>query len=209
MEINTKDFQQIFEVAEFTAKKYYGYYKKIFVANNYDIDDLVQEAKVTVVETIKKYSTGRYKFIPKGQFKPSNNGIIYTDYNDIFKLSNQAIGWRLKNLLDECKCHLTVFEQESATPTRDLAFPITLNEETTSIEFPDNINFKFEELHIILTDKEYEVLYEFFHNKNTNEQIGKKYKCSKQRINKIYKEALLKVKNYLGLRSTTLDKKPK
>jgi len=186
MNFNLTEYQPIFNVAEFTARKYFNYYRSIFKANNYESEDLIQEAKKEVLETIKKYYH------------------IY-DFTRIFKLCNKKVGWRLKDLLNNCKKHLTVFHYDHSDNVIDerseeLLFPVSLDEERVASERMSNIRFKFEELHIILTEKEYEIIYDIFHSGTSYEKLGKKYGCSKQMIGKIYLQALDKVRNYLGIK---------
>ena len=53
------DFQQVFEVAEKTARKYFKNNKDIFMANNSDADDLIQQAQSRALRTIQKW--GNYQ----------------------------------------------------------------------------------------------------------------------------------------------------
>lgn len=208
-----KEFQEIFDVGEYTAKKYWGCYSEVFIANNYDSEDLVQEIKIVILESIQKFTTGDYKLIPYSMTKPLDNGKIYITKNDIFKLSNLAIGWRLKNILKDCKRKLTIetpiekliFEElneqdEDKKDEKDevLSIPVTLKEELIPQVRIKNY-FNFGELRGVLTDKEYDVLFSIFNDGSTLREIGVKYSCSKQRIGAIYKKAMKKAKSYLYL----------
>lgn len=208
-ELIIKDYKEIFDVAEFTARKYFNHYRNIFLATNFESDDLIQESRIKVLETLNRYSQGQYKILPKNTInRPPNNGVIYKTYDEVFASSNQAVGWKLKNILEKCKNELKVFkldENNKRVETKDLLFPVSLIEEMIpSVNIPDNIKFKFEELHIVLTDKEYDIIYDIFYKGRTHDSIAKSYKCSRQYITKIYTQAMRKIKNYLGLKETGL-----
>jgi DNA-directed RNA polymerase specialized sigma subunit len=124
------------------------------------------------------------------------------DFTRIFKLCNQKIGWRMKDLLDLCKKHITVFhyDQENVIDEKtEVLYPVSIDEDRVSSQKINNIKFKFEELHIILNDIEYDIIYDIFYNGITHKALGKKYKCSRQQITKKYQQAIKKVKSYLNI----------
>lgn len=175
--------EKIFEVAKKTAKKFFYIYKGYLSSASLDIDDLVQEAYITVYLNIERYHGKNNK--------------------EIFKLCNQAVKWRLLDILN-CvkKKYLVVGQDEGNELSYQNRLPLYVNENLLN-EYQnkeDDIykRFKFQELVSILSEFEYNVLYQIVLYKKSFRELGKEYSCSQEWINKTYKKALIKAKNYLN-----------
>lgn len=218
-----ENFTEIFLTAEKTAAKYFNHYKDLFIASDYSLEDVIQEAKLGVIQAFKKFTDDNYEIVAQGA-KPKSNK--FKTYNDIYKLSNLKIGWRLKRILKNCEKYLSVYNSNKNKHLecyycgenfriielkkdyyfcevcdkkfkhgKLYSFPLNIDDETTSCEISSN-SFTFIELYKILDNKEYDIFQEVFKYNNTFEQIGKKYNCSKQMANLIYQKAMKKVKKY-------------
>lgn len=202
-----KKYENLFDTGKYTAIRYYDHYRNFFRATDFDLDDLIQEAQIKVLEIITKY-------------EKQNLSIA-----ELKKIANKAVGSRLSNILTHCKVHIKTFgevvpikecphcafpfDESSSSEIQCVncnnlfnfeesfftSFPLSLSSNTPSQD-SQNKKFNFEELRIILTDKEYIILiYTFVHNLSFTD-IAKKIGCTRQRATSIYQRSLEKIKDY-------------
>lgn len=189
-------YSNIFVVAENTAKKWFSMYRDILRSDSFDVEDLVQEARVKVLETIRAY--------------PEKN------YDQVFKICNKSLTHHLIKMIRKASSiHTkrtpiqTELEDNLAEPT-DKVIPIQFSEEVIFKYFHSRENtdrFTFQELLAVLDEKEYDVLKQVVVKGRTMEEVGQKLGCSKQRIDYILHKALNKAANYLGLQEAVDNRK--
>ena len=178
-------YSKIFNVSELCAKKFFKYYRPMFLAKGDDEQDLIQEAYTKVLETIRRY--------------PSKG------YEEVFKLSNLAVSWHLRNLYNEAKAQYSfttsqptdIDSQEDAERT---VRKFEYNEELTYKYFQDaekSHRFHFEELLAVLDDNEYEILSKVIKYNRSFQSVANEREVSRQYIQKVYKQAIVKAKKYL------------
>ena len=205
-----KDFQQVFEVAEKAARKYFKNNQDIFLANNYEVQDLIQEAHSRAFRTIKKYSNGKYG-------NPDNKNP--KEQKEILKLSSLAIAWKLKETLRACRKKSHKMHDYTIN---NRTLPVLYTEENKGAEevspdeqdflnkelSPESLNrenriaylgFRFEQLSCILTEEEYDIVTEVIKNSSTFERLSEKYNCTKMGIHNIYTKAIKKIRKYLDI----------
>lgn len=197
-----KDFQQVFEVADRTARKYFKNNQDIFLASNFDVDDLIQEAQSVTFETIKKYSNGKY-----GNHENKNP----KDSDYISRVCSMAVGWKLKDVLKSCRRkYLKMQEHRETQGTQSVnlfdidensvALPNELNPNQLNRMYRINsLGFRFEELCSFLSEDEYDIVSEIIKNSMTFENLSDKYECSREWIRQQYLQAISKIKKYLQL----------
>lgn len=197
------DFQQVFEVAEKTARKYFKNNKDIFMANNYDADDLIQEAQSRAFRTIQKYSNGKYGNPDNKNPRPAN---------EIFKLSNKAVSWKLREKLRLCRKKFLKMQQYRITHQSlpllsssvcfedDVDYTKELSAEAIVRENRINaLGFRFEQIASILSEDEYDIVTEVIKNGSTFDRLSEKYDRSSTWVKNIYYQSLEKIKHYLSI----------
>lgn len=177
-------YSKIFDVSELCAKKFFKYYRPIFLANAVEVSDLIQEAHLKVLETIRRYPT-------KG-------------YDEVFKLSNLAVSWHLRNLYNNASGYfsfkITQDDNDTKQDAEQVVRNFQYNEELTYKYFQDaekSHRFHFEELLAVLDDNEYEILSKVIKYNRSFQSIALEREVSRQYIQKVYKTAILKAKKYL------------
>lgn len=202
-EVNNMDkYKELYDYSEAIAKRYFRFYAKSFLSNAMDIEDLMQEGKITVWQTIKKY-TG--KSVP-----------------ELKKLVGQAVGWRLNyfrllspsvsykfiNLYDLLE-HDTKYDELSDTKNEESNFnmeeedEITIYQTDKMMELPMKSEGILEESNGVLDDLEelcskemYDILYKYFIEERTLEDIGKIYNLTKQGVKFLIRDELKRLKKY-------------
>lgn len=176
MQLIMNGYSEIFNVAERTARKYFRYYEK-FLLPFQDINDIIQESHLTVFETITRYKD--------------------KEKEEIFKLCNQAVGWKLKKIVGYARNHQTLLEDDlnlTEEEIYDTDTVLSLLSNGTKEK-----KFNVEELIAVLSEREYEILKSMVFERRTNREIAESQNCSKQMINSIYHRALNKIRKYLEI----------
>jgi len=163
--------QILLKNSEYIAQRYYYHYRNLFAQKALDLCDVQQEAKMIVLEILSKYPSKKLE--------------------DLKKLCNQAIGWKLNIILRDVikEPEICSFEEEECSSYM-------------SSYIKSNIFFKI--LEQFLTEEEYDILEMKFKNNMLDEEIGEEIGVSKQRVGQILKKIYVilskKMKN-LYLRS--------
>jgi uncharacterized DUF497 family protein len=195
-----KKYSKIFDVAEYTARKWYKEYDILFLSAGMEAEDIVQETQLKAVEIIKRNPDKKY--------------------SEVFKLSNRHIKWRLHDLLDRARKNTVVLKQSSnGNGKHDRTIPrvkFSCQDEESKreelqervlipVEFDENTMtrngkrhvFNFQELHSVLDQREYFVLYQVMHNGISMRNVAKKLHCSRKWAYHIYNQAIKKAEKYL------------
>ena len=198
-----KKYSKIFDVAKFTARKWYKEYDLIFLSAGMDAEDLIQETQLKAVEIIQR--------------NPDK------EVTEVFKLSNKHIKWRLHDLLGRAKKSIVVLkptngsneikEDTSRTLPRvkltfqdeeskkeelkeRILFPLEYNEDTMISSRGKHVLY-FQELLTVLDNREYYTLFQVMHFSTSIKDIAKQLHCSRRWAYQIYNRALKKVEKYL------------
>lgn len=190
-------YSNIFVTAELTAKKWFGLYRDLLQSDSLDCDDLIQESRLKVLETIRAY--------------PEKN------YDQVFKICNKSLTRHMIKLVQKSRltyskktCLNENLFNDNKLDTSDRKLPLHYNEEMIFqyLHTKENReNFNFEELLAVLDEKEYEILKQVIVKGRTLEEAGQKIGCTKQRVDYIMRRALNKAASYLCLETSNPNKK--
>lgn len=184
-------YSEIFNVSELCARKFFKYYYIIFTSNSIEVDDLIQEAYLRVLETIRKFPD-----------KP---------YTEVFRLANKAVSWRLKDLYNGSKKTFKFKSEDLDNGEEDEEVDEVTEHEVKRVSYNDNLTsnyfkeaekshrFHFEELLAVLDDNEYEVISKVIKQNRSYQSIALEREVSRQYIEKVYKTAVRKAKKYLEI----------
>ena len=139
-----------------------------------------QTEDLKVLETIRKYPS-----------KP---------YPEVFKLSNLAVSWRLRDLYGKAKDYVTTVDVNDEEQEDKF---YVYNENLTHKYLKDaekSHQFHFEELLSVLDDEEYEILSKVVRQNNQFKTIAINRGVSSQYIQKVYHRAVGKAKKYLYIK---------
>jgi len=154
----------LYKKATLVARKYYRIYKNIYLLESIDCKDLEQEASITVFEVInnKEY---------KGKSE-----------EDILKITNQAIRFKLNTIRNTVQKHKEIFMEN-------------MEETITDNFFPQNKSkYDLSELKGYIDDKEYNILHKKLIEGKTYREIAKELKISFQAVAKSYNKIVKKLK---------------
>ena len=196
-------YKELYDYSEAIAKRYYRFYAKEFLANAMDIDDLMQESKITVWQTIEKYKN---KSIP-----------------ELKKLISQAVGWKLNyfrlispsvsykfiNLhelledVDKYYGDLGEINNEESNYNMNEDEEISICQIDNTMDIPvepsgeQETTMILEELKEICSPKLYDMLYKIHIEGRTCDSVGKIYGLTRQGINVFIKREVKKLRKYL------------
>ena len=92
--------KELYKSSTYVAQRYYHIYKREFFQKGFDLDDVMQEAKIVVFEMYNKYKD--------------------KTFTELKKICNQAIGWELNMLLKTKTPFILTFEEEIYVPPKML-----------------------------------------------------------------------------------------
>lgn len=177
-----KEYDEIFKVAGKTACKYYNNHKTYFKADSLDLEDVKQEVNIIVLKILEKY--------------PSKST------EEKFKLCNQAIKWRLMNMTRDAKKHYdkfkVFFNEDSEEETQEEVLDYQSENELV-LKLNQKNNFKFEELSCILTEKNYQIMYEIVINKRTFDSVSEMFSITKHGVIDTYRRCLRRIQLYFNI----------
>jgi len=107
-------YDKLFLIGEKTARKFFGTYHSLLLADSIDVDDLISEVKLEIINTIKKYD----------RLKP---------IKDVCKLAN----FRVKTLLMNIRRNATYPNKTFYHGELSQFIPIDNNSSTSPFKFTD------------------------------------------------------------------------
>lgn len=161
------------DIAKILASKYFYKYKNEFINDSIGLDDLIQEAKIKIIEIKNKY--------PEKQDR------------ELIKLCHKAISWRLGSLSrDAIQCSNKFYHKKEVNQQLEEDFD---NDIESDFAFSlNNIKFNFEEIMSVLNEKEYSVVKEIIKNKTDYTTLASELNLSKRHVIRLYKQSLKKIK---------------
>ena len=180
-----KENQEVLEIYQGLPKSYavksFNRFKNFFQKVNMDLKDVEQEILISI---LKYNRTNKFNNITK---------------QDQVKLTYKIVKNTFRQLLRNNRKY-------------DKKWNISDDEQFDELESIGNNNtqkptFQFDDLKNILTDTEYDIIYDKFHNNMTDIQIGEKIGVSKQYIGQILVKILSKVEKKMKF-YFTFEQKP-
>lgn len=176
-----KKYETLFSSTEKKVRKFWRHYKQFFPDSYMGLNDLQQDLKVTLLETIAIFAK--------------------KDPGEVEKICGRQIEWKLVDLLREAVVKQKYFINQNLFFTDKDGDPNEDNDEAIDviqeILSEDKTNFKLAELLAVLTDFEFAILREIFVEKKFLTDIAEEHSCSPQNIQKIYSKIKVKIKHYL------------
>lgn len=158
------------------ARKYYNKYRKYYIMDSIDVDDLIQEGNLLILQLKQKYKKNSFEDFQKIAYGSLHKKFLQLRRNATYNYNNFVTHDITKNSEDHVLDNLESFQ---------------------FINTGDTQNIK--NLLNILSEKEYYILTEVLINKRSFKSLALHYNVSSTQIIRLYNKILIKLKYCLKL----------